>query len=263
VSKILSFVYRVGFLLILALGLPLQADAAANDREVLYQHSTIDALLEGVYDGTISYEEVGRHGDFGIGTFNQLDGEMIAFDGEFFQIKADGIARVVDSSMLTPFVSVTFFDVDESFIIEDVENYDALKSLIDEKRGSNNLFYAIKITGTFKTLKTRSVPKQKRPYPKIVEIVKNQPTFEFQNVEGTLVGFWSPAFTKGINVPGFHFHFLTKDKTAGGHVLEIKIREAKVEMDETRDFFMTLPNTEDFDRAALQDDKTLVLDTVE
>lgn len=49
----------------------------------IFQLSTINALLEGVFDGNMSYGQLKQHGDFGIGTFNGLDGEMIAFDAAF------------------------------------------------------------------------------------------------------------------------------------------------------------------------------------
>ena len=122
---------RFFFLLLLALSLSLQADAIAKNRDVLYQNSIINALLEGVYEGDVTFKEVKRRGNFGIGTFNELDGEMIAFDGEFFQIRADGVAYPVKSSMKTPFVSVTFFESDEAFELKDVESYDALKRDVD------------------------------------------------------------------------------------------------------------------------------------
>ena len=68
------------------------ASAQTFDREVLVQTSTIDALLDGVYDGELTYAELSRYGDFGIGTFEGLDGEMIAFDGAIWQVKSDGKA---------------------------------------------------------------------------------------------------------------------------------------------------------------------------
>ena len=82
-------------------------DAAALHE--VFQNSTINALLEGVYDGSMTYGELRRHGDFGLGTFNALDGEMVAFDGEFYQIKSDGIAYPVADEQRTPFATVLFF----------------------------------------------------------------------------------------------------------------------------------------------------------
>ena len=60
------------------------------DRETLYQVSTIDALMQGAYEGVQPVSEIRKHGDFGIGTFDALDGEMIVLDGTVYQAKADG-----------------------------------------------------------------------------------------------------------------------------------------------------------------------------
>ena len=100
-----------------------------KNKDVLFQISTIGALLEGVYDGETTYGELKRHGDFGIGTFNGLDGEMIGLEGKFYQIKTDGIAYLFDDSMKTPFATVTFFESDKSALLNNVENYGQLKNI--------------------------------------------------------------------------------------------------------------------------------------
>ena len=84
-------------------------------------------------------------------------------------------------------------------------------------------FYAVMIQGEFSYVKTRSVPAQEKPYPPLAEVTKNQPTFEFTDVTGTMVGFRCPPYVTGINVPGYHLHFLTDDRTAGGHLLEFTV----------------------------------------
>ena len=192
-----------------------------RNQDVLYQTSTINALLEGIYDGEETFGELKKYGDFGLGTFNALDGEMVAVDGKFYQIKTDGIAYPVSSSMNTPFAVVTFFKPDKIFIIDKVKNYEELKKFIDERLPSKNIFYAIKIEGNFEYIKTRSVPRQKKPYPPLVEVVKKQSIFTFHNVKGTIVGFRCPSFVKGLNVPGYHLHFITEDRKAGGHILAV------------------------------------------
>ena len=50
-------------------------------QNVVYQESTVDALLSGVYDGELPLEQLRKHGHFGIGTFDRLDGEMVLLDG--------------------------------------------------------------------------------------------------------------------------------------------------------------------------------------
>jgi alpha-acetolactate decarboxylase len=64
--------------------------------------------------------------------------------------------------------------------------------------------------------------------PTLAEVTKHQSEFQFVEVKGTLFGFYTPTFAQTINVPGFHFHFITEDKTSGGHVLNVRFDSAKV-----------------------------------
>ncbi|WP_406657514.1 acetolactate decarboxylase [Methanolobus sp. ZRKC2] len=217
-----------------------------NSSDILYQVSTINALLEGVYDGETDCKDLKHQGDFGIGTFSGLDGEMIELDGVVYQIKDDGIAYLANDSMTTPFAAVTFFAADIEDLIAEPMNRNKTEEFLSELMPNKNIMYAIKINGTFDYVKTRSVPKQEKPYPKLAEVTKSQPTFEFEEVNGTIVGYWLPSYIEEINVPGYHLHFITENKNAGGHVLEFNVTEAKVEIDNTYGFFMDLPENSDF-----------------
>lgn len=242
---------RVGMLLILVTGLAFCGCEQPREREVLYQVSTINALLNGVLDGAETYAEVQRHGDFGIGTFEGLDGEMAAVDGRFFQIRADGKAYPAGAGMTTPFAAVTYFDADITAAIDNPMDLAALAKRIDSLLPSPNMPYAVRIDGRFRYVKTRSVPKQARPYPKAEEIVKNQPTFEFHDVQGTLVGFRLPEYLRGVGVPGYHLHFLTADRSAGGHLLAAEVVHAKVSIDITPEVDIALPTSPAFYRVDL------------
>jgi acetolactate decarboxylase len=202
-------------------------------RETLFQISTVDALINGIYDGVTTIGELKNYGDFGIGTFEALDGEMAVIDGEVYQIKADGVAYPVADSMETPFAAVTFFDIDLEETVPSGINYQQLQVFLDGILPTGNIFYAIKIEGTFSYMKTRSVPAQVKPYPKLVEVTENQSIFEFYNIGGTIVGFYCPSYVNGINVSGYHLHFLTEDKNAGGHILDFTVKNASVQVDYT------------------------------
>ncbi len=231
--------------------------------DVLYQVSTIDALLQGVYDGAISVEELETHGDFGIGTLDGLDGEMLALDGNYYQVKTDGIAYPVSEKMNTPFATVTCFETDESLLLEKPMNLTELEQYLDLNLPSENFFYAVKIDGNFSYLKARSVPKQERPYPKLVDAVSNQTVFEFENTSGTLVGFRTPDYVQGINVPGYHLHFITINRSAGGHVLEFELENGTAALDKTTAFFMELPTSDSFSKVELGQDLKAEMETVE
>ncbi len=231
--------------------------------DTLTQVSTIDALLNGIYDGETAISELKQRGNFGIGTFNALDGEMFAIDGRFYQINADGKARLADNNIKTPFAAVTFFETDQGLALKSGVDFDSLKKQMDKVIPTPNIFYAIRIEGVFKAVKARSVPKQSKPYKLPKEIVKTQPIFNYENVEGTIGGFRCPPYVKGINVPGYHFHFLTKDGKAGGHVLEFTIQEAVVKIDYTSMFSIILPQDKAFYGTDLTRDKGAELKKVE
>jgi acetolactate decarboxylase len=240
------------------------ADNPVSQRETLTQVSVINALMEGVYDGVMTFETLHQYGDFGIGTFANLDGEMLGFDGNFYQVKANGIAYAVDDSMETPFACVTFFDVDQEVLLEQGMDYAQFESFLDGILPSTNIFYAIKIKGNFSYVKTRSVPAQQKPYPPLVEVTQNQPTFEFSDVEGTIVGFRSPPYSGGITVPGYHLHFLTEDQRAGGHVLEFTSEDSIAYLDYTRDLLLILPDEDsDFFEVSLDQGSQADLEKVE
>lgn len=233
-----------------------------KQEQTVVQISTIDALLTGVYDGETTLSQLAGWGDFGIGTFNALDGEMVLLDGTFYQVKGSGeIIRPVGSTQ-TPFATVTFFQPESSYRVAELD-YAGLKTVIDNHLVSANLFFAIRIEGTFRFVKTRSVPAQEKPYPPLVEVTANQPEFETDSVSGTLSGFYCPPFVTGINVPGYHLHFISDDEAFGGHVLAFEMTEGVLEIDRINNFELILPSDNDFLEADLTGDLTNELEDVE
>jgi acetolactate decarboxylase len=215
--------------------------SSPKDREALFQSSTISALSEGSFDGDLTYKDLRQHGDFGLGTFDDLDGEMIALAGEFYQIKADGRAYLAEDSMETPFAVVTFFEPDKTVSLDRSLDYEQLKQYLDSMLPDRDIFYAIKVEGTFEYIKARSVAAQSKPYPPLAEALEGQIIFEFHDITGSLVGFWCPIYVEGINVPGYHLHFITGDRKAGGHLLDCQTESIEIEVDYTPRFFMLLP----------------------
>jgi acetolactate decarboxylase len=250
-------------LAIVALALLISGQCAAEDDDVLFQVSTIDALMQGVFDGFYSFDDLMSQGDFGIGTFDALDGEMIAIDGNYYQVKADGLAYPVQHGMTTPFATVTRFEVDQNAALQDAGNFTELSQQLDQYLPSRNMFYALRIDGTFPYVKTRSIPRQEKPYPHLADAAKNQSVFEFFNVTGSVVGIWSPDFVKGLNVPGYHLHFITEDRKAGGHILEIQVDNATAHVDVTPGFAMELPTSGDFYEVDLGGDLQDELEKIE
>ena len=207
----------------------------------LFQTSTVEALLDGNYDGDVTFAELGARGDFGLGTFDALDGEMIGLDGAFYQVKADGRAYEVDEQARTPFAVVTFFEPARLETLDGPMDYAALRAHLDRNLADSTTVCAVRVDGRFDYVKTRSVPRQRKPYPPLVEVVEHQPTFEFSDVRGSLVGFRFPDYAGGLNVPGYHFHFITEDKSAGGHLLECHISHGELRIDHESDLELELP----------------------
>ena len=215
-------------------------------KDVVFQNAPIKALLAGCYSGTMSVHDLAKHGDFGFGTLDALDGEMIVLDHAFYQIKPDGKVRLLTDKDTSPFATMTFFEAGRKFAPGQAMDFKALTAFLDKNLPSGNLIYALKIEGKFHSLKVRSAARQKKPFPVLTEAIKAQKVFELKDQEGTLVGFRFPPFAEGVNVPGYHFHFLSRDKTLGGHVLDLQGEDLRVQTDESHGFAMQLPENEEF-----------------
>ena len=170
-----------------------------------------------------------KYGDFGLGTFNDLDGEMVGFDGTFYQLRSNGSARPVTGDQKTPFAVVTFFQPEQELEVVQQRTKSELLAMI-EKATNANLFSAVRVDGIFDEVRTRTVRRQARPFPPLTEAAKHQAEKVLTNVEGTLAGFRSPTYAQGIGVAGFHLHFLRQDRQAGGHALDYRLRAGKVQI---------------------------------
>jgi len=236
----------------------------ASAQDTVMQVSTIDALVAGVYDGTMSCGRLLQYGDFGIGTFDRLEGEMVVLDGTVYQAKVDGKVYTPDGKTTTPFAAVCRFGADCTFDVRKGMDFKALEEAIDASISNKNLFYAIKVQGTFSYMKTRSVPAQDKPYPPLAEITKHQSIFEKRNIPGTIVGFRCPVYVKGINVPGYHLHFISDDRTWGGHILALETGTGTCAIDRCNELLMVLPEEgEEFKAVDLSKDRSTELHQVE
>ena len=226
--------------------LHVQAVRAAElpDREPpheTFQASTIAALLDGAYDGDVTFAELSRHGDLGLGTLNGCDGEMIAVDGQFLRADVDGAVHPVPPTARTPFAVLTFFDPAHTFGSAERLEHEQLLSFIDERIGHLEQVHALRIDGHFERIRARSVPLQHRPYRPLVEVVADQRVFEFHDVDGTVVGFRFPDYAQGLNVSGYHLHFVDADRRRGGHVLECTTRDVEIAVDDSVGLHVELP----------------------
>ncbi len=242
-----KIVLIISFILVLSS----QPAFSTGTNDAIYQVSTFNALYEGIYDGNISFKELRKHGDFGIGTFNGLDGEMVALEGKFYQIKSNGAVVTINDQMKTPFSVVKFFRAEKTIFLERSLNYEQLIRYLDTIISSRNVPSALRIDGSFEFIKTRSLNRQSKPYGKLPEILKNQVVTEYRNVKGTIVGFRIPEYMKGINAPGYHFHFLTEDRKFGGHLLACQTSDIKILLDDANEIRIVFPEHGEFYKADL------------
>ncbi len=267
---------RVNWFLVISLAVILALSAAAvytlqdgicnipAKRDTLYQVSTIDALQQGVFDGIQPVGELKQHGDFGIGTFDALDGEMIVLEGGVYQATADGQVTRAPDSLTTPFATVTYFERDFTVVTPETMNFSAFTDVMTVSLPTKNMVYAVRMHGTFPSMKVRAIPAQQKPYPSLSEAAANQSVYTYTNATGTVVGCYLPVFFDGLNVVGYHLHFISDDRQTGGHILDFTVPEGTaVEYDRTPEFTMVLPTSGAFMTVDLSQDLSEELADIE
>ena len=228
-------------------------EALEVDHATLFQVSTAGALVRGIFDGVVTIGELKQHGDFGLGTFDGLDGEMLALDGRFYHIHPSGAVTEAEDAARVPFAEVTLFRAEREAELDEVKSLDQLAAALDRMRRTANLFCAARIEGCFGHVRTR-VARRAMPGETLVAATAHQAEFEFSNVAGVLAGFWSPAYAQSIAIGGWHLHFLTGDHTGGGHVLTCQGAKLRVMVQELADVRVVLPGTAAYAQADLSDD---------
>ena len=219
----------------------------------LFQVSTSAALVEGLYQGAVRVSRLLRHGDFGLGTFIDLDGEMVVLEGICYQVSSNGGVAVIEGDQLVPYAVVTRFKEEVSKQLKRLNSFGELTSVCDELRDSDNVFYAFRVDGRFSLMKTRVM----RAVPEGTNLkaaASGQQEFVFRDISGSLVGLWSPGFAGSFSVPGYHFHFLSADRQKGGHVLECNALNVTVAGCAMNEMHVSLPETEEFLKADLTRD---------
>jgi acetolactate decarboxylase len=236
---------------------------AEHEPHVLFQASTIGALLDGAYEGDVSFAELAEHGDLGLGTLDSLDGEMIALDGRFYRADVAGAINEVDPQARTPFAVLTWFTPTAEIRVEEPVSHAELFARLDDRLPEGTAACAVRIDGSFDLVHARSVPRQTPPYRPLAEVVGEQHVFDLADVEGTMVGFRFPDYSEGIEVSGYHLHFITADRTRGGHVLEARPRRAVAHIDASTDLHVELPPGVDLSAPAASEATHAALDRAE
>jgi acetolactate decarboxylase len=219
----------------------------------LFQVSTSAALVEGLYQGAVQVSRLLRHGDFGLGTFVDLDGEMVVLEGVCYRVASDGAVTNVEGDRLIPYAVVTRFSAEFAKPSQQLNSFSELVAVCDGLRSSQNAFYAFRVDGKFSFVKTRVMKAVSRGTG-LKAASSGQQEFTFNDQEGTLVGLWSPGFAGSFSVPGYHFHFLSADRNRGGHVLECKAVDVTIGGCAMHEMHVSLPETAEFLKADLSRD---------
>jgi acetolactate decarboxylase len=216
-------------------------DWMLNMTDTLSQVSILDALLARKFDGVLPCRELLKYGDFGIGTYDRMDGEMMLVNGTFYQAKGDGKVYHPDLDNRTPFASVCRFQPQKTWALSESSDVDAMKREIDEKVPNQNIFVAVRVEGAFSYMKTHALQIQSRPYPPTADVVKGCVQSQARDVSGTIIGFRSPPYVRGIGDPGYHLHFLSEDRMRGGHVLAFDMVKGECAIDICSNYHVMLP----------------------
>lgn len=238
------------------------AEALDIDHHSLFQVSTSGAIVQGLYQGCVTVGDLRRHGDLGLGTFEDLDGEMILIDGHCYQARSDGSVTEADDAELTPFATVTSFIADSTHTIADISSFAELTSALDSLRSSDNVIVAVRITGRFETLTLRAACKH-QPGTDLVAATADQGVFDLPDITGTILGFWTPQYAQSIGISGYHLHAISDDRLHAGHLLDVTLAEANVELHLVNDVHLAIPETQAFLSADLSGDTTDALDVAE
>lgn len=226
------------------------------------QFSTIDALIAGLYDGRITCSNLLSYGDFGVGTLDKLDGEIIVLNRQIYQIRANGKVYKPSMKKTIPFATVVNFQPRTRLRLKAGTDLEKFQEMVNKAAPNQNIFCAVKVTGRFTTMKARSLMAQKKPYPPMVKI--HQWMFPLEDIAGTIVGFRSPEYLKDVTVPGFHLHFLSEDCRHGGHILEFTLAQGMAEVGYCYRFLLILPqHYAEFERLDLKVDRLHELEQVE
>lgn len=230
-----------------------KADSPPQATAELFVSAPLIALIDGIFESKLTLGELLEHGDLGIGTFNDLDGEMILIDGEFFQVRGDGEVYRPSLETHTPFACATFFHRETTDKEKGAFAWHQFEELLASSIPSDNMIYTLRIDAHFSRIKVRSVPKQECPRP-LVDIAREQPTFEYRNLSGSLVGFYNPHFISPINAPGFHLHFIDDSRKVGGHLLSCDVVDPVLRLQHVPSMRLGLPMSIDYLTANLEND---------
>lgn len=223
----------------------------------MYQVATLQSLALGYTKSVITVGELLKHGDIGLGTFEGVDGEMIVLDGNCYQAIADGTVFEAPAEKGVPFCAVSHMLNETAFNLGKTKDIDALKTALDiliDERFELNSMHVVRLDSCFTRVMARSETGKTSHHVELKNLLEdNQQDFCFDNIEGTLVCLYFPDYMDGINAPGWHLHFVSKDRKKGGHVFDVCFEKAAAAITTISSIEIKLPEGAYFDTYALKE----------
>jgi acetolactate decarboxylase len=214
---------------------------ATRGHGAAFQTSTLAALLHGAYLGDVTVAQLAARGDHGLGTFDFLDGELVLADGVAYRAADDGSVTVAEPQRRCPFAVVTLFGDVAGRRLDVALEFEELLAELDRDVPASAVCSAVRLDGRFASVRLRSVPAQSEPFRPLDVVLAQQRVFDLDEVDGTVVGFRFQPAAAGLDVPGFHLHFLSADRTSGGHVLRCATTDVVARIDPDADLDLELP----------------------
>lgn len=223
----------------------------------IYQVSTLQALALGYTKPVVTVQDMLQNGDIGLGTFENVDGEMIILDSVCYQAKQDGSIVQAPESTGVPFAvagSVKSGKTVEMKTMKDIEAIKTQLTLMIDMDFSLNSIHIARIDGRFDKIHARAGAPYRSQHVTLKSILsKTQKDFSFEGLCGTLVCVYFPDYMDGINASGWHMHFLSEDRKFGGHVFEASMDSGKCMIQKMDRIEIQLPNDAAFDTYSLKE----------
>lgn len=216
----------------------------------IWQNMLSKAYAQGRFEGVVTIRELREHGRFGLGQYEALDGEVIVWDGQFYRATGNGRVRFADDSDRLCFAQVSDFNPQRRLDAPPRITFDTIKPFLEAVQGTRNTFFALTIEGFFESVTATAYHPQTEPYPPPANI--SPQVFEFSQVEGRLIVFYSPPYMRDVGIPGYHFHFLSQDRAGGGHVTAFTLSQGTIALEEINRFLLDIPTTDAFRKANLE-----------
>jgi acetolactate decarboxylase len=235
------------FILFQAGGLLAQSFVKPKTKAHLFQYGVANAFIDGLYEGQLAMDQLLQQGNFGIGAPNRIDGELTIIDGKAYQSRANGETFEAPKTLMTPFAFVTTFRADTVATLTAIHDLKELFAQIESLLPNPNAIYAVRIKGLFSTVRTRAFPAVDRPpFKPLAQLLDQQQFFDWSATEGDMVGFYIPGYLSGLNIVGLHFHFLSKNRKSGGHVVQVQAKELVIAIEQVQEFRLLPLDSKDF-----------------